>query len=238
MDEPSGDLPGSPLGLFLFESVDEFDGGEEANALVVVFDGLDAERRGDVGLAGAGSSDEDDVVGVRDERAAMELADEIRACSAGKSSSQSGSNRMSASRTSASAICSPPRRAAVGDGRPAGEACRSRRLRDLSAAPGRRLEAVRPVEGRTAADGRRFDVQDPDLADALHAVGRRDRVPGPRPAVVHAVPEARAGGHCAGRDDDLALPRAADPGRRDRGPLRRVRRLSARQRLSGDVGPV
>jgi hypothetical protein len=35
MDEPSGDLPGPPLGLFLLESVDEFDGGEEAHALVV-----------------------------------------------------------------------------------------------------------------------------------------------------------------------------------------------------------
>ena len=49
--EPRRDLPGLALKLFLFECVDEFDGGEESDALVVMFDGLDADRRGEVRLA-------------------------------------------------------------------------------------------------------------------------------------------------------------------------------------------
>jgi DNA modification methylase len=32
----------------LFESVDEFDGGEEPDALAVMLDGLDADRRGEI----------------------------------------------------------------------------------------------------------------------------------------------------------------------------------------------
>ena len=43
------DLPGLALNLFLFEGVDQFDGREEANLAAVMFDGLDAERRCDVG---------------------------------------------------------------------------------------------------------------------------------------------------------------------------------------------
>jgi hypothetical protein len=42
--EPPGDLPGLSLMLFLFEGVDEFDGGEEPDALAVMLDGLDAYR--------------------------------------------------------------------------------------------------------------------------------------------------------------------------------------------------
>ena len=59
--------------LFLFERVDEFDGGEEPDALAVMLDGLDADRRGEVRLAGSGTADQDDVVGVLEELAAVEL---------------------------------------------------------------------------------------------------------------------------------------------------------------------
>ena len=78
MDESARDLPGFALSLLQFESVDEFHGGEEANPLLVVLDGLDAERRGDVSLAGAGAgtADEDDVVGVVEELASVKLANE------------------------------------------------------------------------------------------------------------------------------------------------------------------
>lgn len=53
MGEPIGDLTGLALGLLLLERVDEFDGGEEANALAMMLDRLHAEGGGDVGLAGA-----------------------------------------------------------------------------------------------------------------------------------------------------------------------------------------
>ena len=72
----AGDLPGLALVLFLFEGVDEFDGGEEPDALAVMLDGLDADRRGEMRLARAGPADQDDVVGVLQELAAVKLADE------------------------------------------------------------------------------------------------------------------------------------------------------------------
>ena len=50
MDEPAGDLPGLSLGFFLFEGVDEFDGREEPDPLVVMLDGLDADGGGDDGF--------------------------------------------------------------------------------------------------------------------------------------------------------------------------------------------
>src|SRR5579863_2770628 len=65
--------PGFSLKLFLFEGVDEFDGGEEPDALAVVLDGLDADRRGEMRLARAGAADQDDIVGVFQKVAAMEL---------------------------------------------------------------------------------------------------------------------------------------------------------------------
>src|ERR1700733_12191855 len=40
--EPRRDLAGFALKLLLFERVDEFDGGEEPDALAVMLDGLDA----------------------------------------------------------------------------------------------------------------------------------------------------------------------------------------------------
>ena len=68
--------PGFALKLLLFESVDEFDGGEEPDALAVMLDGLDADRRGEMRLPRAGAADQDDVVGVLQELAAVKLAHE------------------------------------------------------------------------------------------------------------------------------------------------------------------
>jgi hypothetical protein len=46
--EPGGDLAWFALKLLLFESVDEFNGGEEADALAMMLDGLDADRGGEM----------------------------------------------------------------------------------------------------------------------------------------------------------------------------------------------
>ena len=54
MGEPRRELAGFALKLLLFESVDEFDGGEEADALAVMLDGLDADRRGEMRFPRAG----------------------------------------------------------------------------------------------------------------------------------------------------------------------------------------
>ena len=68
--------PGFSLALLLFEGVDEFDGGKEPDAFAVMLDGLDADRGGEMRLARAGTADQDDVVGVFQELAAMKLANE------------------------------------------------------------------------------------------------------------------------------------------------------------------
>ena len=73
MGEPAGDLAGFALKLLLFESVDEFDGGEEPYALAVMFDRLDADRGGEMRLARAGAADQDDIVRILQELATMEL---------------------------------------------------------------------------------------------------------------------------------------------------------------------
>ena len=52
--EPRRDLAGFALKLLLFESVDEFDGGEEPYALAVMLDGLDADGCGEMRLPRAG----------------------------------------------------------------------------------------------------------------------------------------------------------------------------------------
>ena len=52
--EPDGDLSWLALKLLLFKSVDEFDRGEEPNALAVMLDGLDADRNGEMRLACVG----------------------------------------------------------------------------------------------------------------------------------------------------------------------------------------
>src|SRR5277367_4214597 len=74
--EPGGDLSWLALKLLLFKSVDEFDGGEEADALAMMLDRLDADRGGEMRLARAGAADQDDIVGVFQELAAMELTGE------------------------------------------------------------------------------------------------------------------------------------------------------------------
>jgi hypothetical protein len=61
--EPRRDLARFALKLLLFESVDEFDGGEEPYALAVMLDGLDADRGGEMRLARAGR-DSDTAPGV------------------------------------------------------------------------------------------------------------------------------------------------------------------------------
>ena len=71
--EPSCDLSGLSLKLFLFEGVDELDGREEPDTLAVMFDGLDADGRGEMRLPRAGAADQDDVVSVLQELAAMKL---------------------------------------------------------------------------------------------------------------------------------------------------------------------
>ena len=76
MGEAPRDLSWLSLKLFLFEGVDKFDGGEEPDTLAVVLNGLDADRRGEMRLAGAGAADQDDIVGVFQELAAMELTRE------------------------------------------------------------------------------------------------------------------------------------------------------------------
>src|SRR5258708_5009352 len=73
VSEPGRDLARFALKLLLFKSVDEFDRGEEPNALAVMLDGLDADRRSEMRLACAGAADQDDIVGVFQELAAMEL---------------------------------------------------------------------------------------------------------------------------------------------------------------------
>src|SRR5580692_7839176 len=72
--EPRRDLAGFALKLLLFEGVDEFDGGEEPNALAVLLDGLDADRRGEMRLPRARAADQDDIVRVLQELATMELS--------------------------------------------------------------------------------------------------------------------------------------------------------------------
>ena len=49
--EPPRNLAGFSLELLLFESVDEFDGGEEPYAFAVMLEGLDADRGGQMRFA-------------------------------------------------------------------------------------------------------------------------------------------------------------------------------------------
>src|SRR5271166_2706407 len=72
--KPPGDLSGLALKLFLFERIDELDGGEEPDALAMMFDGLDADRGCEMRLAGSGAADQDDVVSVLQKLAAVKLA--------------------------------------------------------------------------------------------------------------------------------------------------------------------
>ena len=76
MDKPIGDLARSSLRLLLLERVDQLDGREEPDTLVMMLDGLNADCRRDVRLARAGTADQDNVVGVVEELAAVKLAHE------------------------------------------------------------------------------------------------------------------------------------------------------------------
>src|SRR3546814_6659938 len=66
----------SALGFFLFEGVDQLDRREEADPLSMMLDGLDAQCRGDMGLAGARTADQHDIVGDVDKVAAVKLPDQ------------------------------------------------------------------------------------------------------------------------------------------------------------------
>src|SRR6202165_3799324 len=72
--EPRRDLAGFALKLLLFESVDEFDGGEEPDALAVMLDGLDADRGGEMRLPRAGAAAQGAIVRLFQELASVELA--------------------------------------------------------------------------------------------------------------------------------------------------------------------
>ena len=72
--EPLGDLPGLSQVFLLLKRIDQFDRREEANLFAVMFDGLNAESRHQMRLSGFGASDEDDIVGIADELAPMELS--------------------------------------------------------------------------------------------------------------------------------------------------------------------
>src|ERR1700729_4048087 len=74
--EPAGDLSWLSLKLLSFEGVDQFDRREEPDALAVVFDSLNADGRRKVGLARAGAANQNYIVGVLQELAAVKLADE------------------------------------------------------------------------------------------------------------------------------------------------------------------
>src|SRR5690606_20863404 len=69
-------LAGSVYCLLLFERVDEIDGGEEADLLAVMLNGLNTQCRGDVALAGSRSPDQYDIIGGIHEVAPMQLAHE------------------------------------------------------------------------------------------------------------------------------------------------------------------
>jgi hypothetical protein len=72
MGQSVGDLSGQPLCLLLLERVDQLDAREAANALSIMLDGLHADGGRNVRLAGAGSADQDDIVGIIDEVATMQ----------------------------------------------------------------------------------------------------------------------------------------------------------------------
>ena len=73
-----GDLSGRglglALGLFLLQRVNQLDGREEADLSAMMLDGLDTEGGGDMGLAGARTTDQNGVLGTVQERATVQLA--------------------------------------------------------------------------------------------------------------------------------------------------------------------
>lgn len=73
--QPVGELSDLALRLLLLEGVDQLDGREEPHLLAMMLDRLNADRRGNMGLAGARTADEDQVVGVVSEVASVQLTD-------------------------------------------------------------------------------------------------------------------------------------------------------------------
>src|ERR1700761_3996307 len=71
--EPGGDLSWFALKLLLFKSVDQLNGREEPDALAVMLDGLDADRGGEMCLAGSRAANQDDIVRILQELASVEL---------------------------------------------------------------------------------------------------------------------------------------------------------------------
>ncbi len=92
--------------------------------------------------------------------------------------------------------------------RSVGEARGVDRFRDLPAEADVCGEALRWIEGWPAALRSHVDVQDPDPANTLHAVGRRHRVSDQGPAFLHALSWVGARGCSARRQNGLAAPRA------------------------------
>lgn len=81
MAETSCDLAGLSLSFFLFKSIDQLDGGEEAGTLLVMFDGLHAKCGGDVGLAGPRRS-RDMLPGIRGSRGGFSIGSILGTASA------------------------------------------------------------------------------------------------------------------------------------------------------------
>lgn len=65
--------PERPRGFFLFKRIDQLDGREAPDPLLVMLDGLHADGGSDMGLACAWTADQDDVVGLVEKVAAMQL---------------------------------------------------------------------------------------------------------------------------------------------------------------------
>ncbi len=69
-----GDLACLAFGLLLFESIDQFDGREEADLSAMVLDGLDSKSGRDMRFASARATDKDNVLRPIHELASVQLA--------------------------------------------------------------------------------------------------------------------------------------------------------------------
>ncbi len=74
MHQTVGDPAWTILGLLLLQSVDQFHGREEAHPFLMMLDSLDADRCGDMRLARAWATYQNDVVGLLEEFATIKLA--------------------------------------------------------------------------------------------------------------------------------------------------------------------
>ena len=100
----------------------------------------------------------------------------------------------------------------------------------------RQRHATKPEEKKSAA-GRpgyldhRPEVEDGRLPRSTISPDEQLEDPGPRPALVHALPRSRAARPGSGCDHDLAVPRGAGRGQADRNVVRAVRPASGGQGL-------